>query len=76
MYKYLIILFTKGDNSEESLDDFIKTLPTEFKINIEKYCRRIITFGKEKEKESKVEELLEMMKGVIEKNDNGCYTQP
>lgn len=76
MYKYLIILFTKGDKSEESLDDYIKTLPTEFKNNIEKYCRRITTFGKEKEKKSKVGELLEMMKGVIEKNDNGCYTQP
>lgn len=76
MYKYLIILFTKGDKSEESLDDYIKTLPTEFKNNMKRYCRRIIIFGKEKEQESKVGELLEMVKGVIEKNDNGCYTKP
>lgn len=73
MYKYFIIFFVKGDNSEEFLDDFIKILFIEFKINIEKYCRWIIIFGKEKEKEFKVEEFLEMMKGVIEKNDNGCY---
>lgn len=73
MFNYLIILFTKGDKSEESLDDYIKTLPTEFKNNMDRYCRRIIKFGKEKEQESKVGELLEMMKGVIEKNDNGCY---
>lgn len=73
MYNYLIILFTKGDKSEESLDDYIKTLPTEFKNNMKRYCRRIIIFGKEKEQESKVGELLEMMKGVIEKNNNGCY---
>lgn len=79
MYKYLIILFTKGDKSEESLDDYIKTLPTEFKNNVEKYCRRIITFEKhlgQQEKDVKVREFLEMVKGVIEKNDNGCYTKP
>lgn len=79
MYKYLIILFTNGDKSEESLDDFIKTLTADFKNNIEKYCRRIITFKKHlsrQEKDVKVRELLEMMKGVIEKNENGCYTTP
>lgn len=79
MYKYLIILFTNGDKSEESLDDFIKTLTTEFKNNVEKYCRRIITFEKhlgQQEKDVKVREFLEMVKGVIEKNDNGCYTKP
>lgn len=79
MYKYLIILFTNGDKSEESLDDFIKTLTTAFKNNVEKYCRRIITFEKhmgQQEKDVKVREFLEMVKGVIEKNDNGCYTKP
>lgn len=78
MYKYVIILFTNGDKSEESFDNFIKPFPLEFTNTIEKCCRRIITFEKGLErqkagKDVKVNELLEMIKGVIEKNDSGCY---
>lgn len=78
MYKYVIILFTKGDKSEESFDDFIKPFTPEFTNIIEKCCRRIITFEKgleRQEKDVKVDELLIMIKGVIEKNDSGCYTK-
>lgn len=49
MYKYFIIFFIKGDNSEEFLDDYIKILFIEFKNNMKRYCRWIIIFGKEKE---------------------------
>lgn len=55
MFNYLIILFTKGDKSEESLDDYIKTLPTEFKNNMDRYCRRIINLEKKRNKNPKLE---------------------
>nr|XP_034331070.1 GTPase IMAP family member 5-like isoform X3 [Crassostrea gigas] len=77
MYKYVIILFTKGDKNETPINDFIKACPPKFIKDVKKCGRRVIEFDNQlrrDEKDGKVGQLLDLIKEVIKKNDGGCYT--
>lgn len=78
MYKYVILLFTYGDyKSEELIEDFIETFPSEFQKNIKKCGGRVIVFNNQLEQEkrdSQVEKLIEMIRDVVKQNDSGYYT--
>lgn len=77
MYKYVIILFTKGNKDKTPIDDLIKKCQPKFIKDVEKCGGRVIEFDNEPsrdEKDVKVRQLVDLIKKVIKENDGGCYT--
>lgn len=79
VHRYFIIVFTKKDELERkktTLDDFITTLPSNFKAIIEKCNHRYTAFNNEAQgpdRRDQVRTLFDMIDNIVAKN-NGHYT--
>lgn len=79
VYRFFIIVFTKRDELERNgctLEDFITTLPSNFKATIEKCNYRYIAINNKAqgpEKCYQVRTLFDMIDNIVAKN-NGYYT--
>lgn len=79
VYRFFIIVFTKRDELERNgctLEDFINTLPSNFKATIEKCNYRYIAINNKTpgpERRYQVQTLFDMIDNIVAKN-NGYYT--
>lgn len=79
IYKFLIILFTKKDHfdyKQKSLEDHIKSLPSNIQADIGKCGGRVVAFNnklKDGEEEEQVKNLLSLIIKLEEQNNGELY---
>lgn len=80
VYRYVIVLFTRKDDlddTDQSLQDFIKTSPENLKLIIKRCSGRVIAFNNKltgEKNHEQASELIDMILKNIEKNGGIFYT--
>ncbi|XP_072549139.1 GTPase IMAP family member 4-like [Salminus brasiliensis] len=74
--KYMMILFTRGDDLEErDIDDYLANAKSELKGLVDKCGRRYHVFNnKEQSSRRQVHSLLLKIREMVRNNGGGCYT--
>ncbi|XP_043081753.1 GTPase IMAP family member 4-like [Puntigrus tetrazona] len=74
--KYMIVLFTKGDDLEERpIEDYLKELHSDLKAIIQIYGGRYHVFNnRDKSNQKQVSSLLMKINKMVERNEEKCYT--
>uniref|UniRef100_A0A8C1WQH7 AIG1-type G domain-containing protein n=1 Tax=Cyprinus carpio TaxID=7962 RepID=A0A8C1WQH7_CYPCA len=74
--KYMIVLFTKGDELEEPFEDYLKELHSELEQIIKISGGRFHVFNNRNKKDcQQTSSLLKKMNDMVKENKNKCYTE-
>ncbi|KTG44031.1 hypothetical protein cypCar_00028941 [Cyprinus carpio] len=74
--KYMIVLFTKGDELEEPIEDYLKELHSELEQIIKISGGRVHVFNNRNEKDcQQTSLLLKKINDLVKENKNKCYTE-
>ncbi|KAL3882678.1 hypothetical protein ACJMK2_028995 [Sinanodonta woodiana] len=72
LYNYLIVVFTHSSACNTGIDNCILKLPESFQ-QCKEYCIAIETGGKSQQVKKEVQQLLEVVEKVVQKNGGKCY---
>lgn len=80
MLRYMIVLFTRKDElsrSNQSVHQFVQTVPQELKTILHQCGNRYIAFNNDavgREQETQQREFLDLVDAMVSRNGNACYT--